>query len=79
MYLEALPLLLIVGGILLALVFLLALTLLFFWAVLALAPGSRYKERLTDSRELRSAAEKFARLQAEYDGRTDAGISRRAS
>jgi hypothetical protein len=79
MMVEALPLLQIVGGILLALAILLALTLLFLWAVLALAPGSRYKARLRDSRELRTSAERFARLQAEYDGRMDAGVSRRAS
>lgn len=62
---EALPLLYIVGGILLVLGLLFALVLCFFWVVLALAPGSRYKERAADSRALRSAAEKFARLQAE--------------
>lgn len=65
MGLEALPLLFIVGGILLALAVLFVLTLCFFWIVLALAPGSRYKERAADTRALRLAAEKFARLQAE--------------
>jgi hypothetical protein len=65
MDLEALPLFYVVGGILLALAALFVLTLCFFWIVLALAPGSRYKERAAESRELRLAAEKFARLQAE--------------
>ncbi len=65
MKLEALPLFYILGGILLALCALFVVTLAFFWIVLALAPGSRYKERAADSRELRLAAEKFARLQAE--------------
>jgi uncharacterized membrane protein len=55
----------ILGGILLALAALCVLTLCFFWIVLAIAPGNRYKERAADSRALRLAAEKFARLQAE--------------
>jgi hypothetical protein len=76
---RRLPVFLIVGGILLALVGLFVLTLLFFWIVLAVAPGSRFNRTRRDARDLRSAAEKFALLQAEHDRQMPAGISRRAS